>query len=462
MQLPSGIAEPSLATLPHSLEDWLSYQQQQHPTGIDLGLARAGQILGALQKLNPAMVKPAPLIITIAGTNGKGSTVAFLRAMLQDLGFRVGSYDSPHILQYQERISLADRYVEQSELLAAFQVIETAARAERTTLTFFEYNTLAALWIFAQAKLDVVILEVGLGGRLDAVNLIDADAVILTTVDLDHQLYLGNTRELIGREKAGVFRANQIAVYADREPVNSVLEHGFQSQTILLRPTRDYLVSELSGSKDASHFCYQYKNLPSIELQRPNLRARCQTENAAACLTLLLALQEQQRLRCPLFTIEQLQPALLRTQIHGRLSQVGAKPAIYFDVAHNPQAAGELSEWLYRNPILGRTRIVFGALEDKDVVGVVTALQKHAHAWYLCGLNHESQRGLSAMELVARVRGSTLKFKAELQTFDEPKLALAAAMDESQPHDRILMLGSFFIIAAGYRALGFESLPWLY
>jgi dihydrofolate synthase / folylpolyglutamate synthase len=441
---------------PNTLDAWLDYQLHQHPKGIDMSLARARAVLDALQ-----LGEIAPLVVTVAGTNGKGSTVSFLRYMLRSLGLKVGSFTSPHILNYRERIQLDRDYVSEPELLDAFSAIETAARAVNVTLTFFEYNTLAAFWIFAKAsaakQIDAVILEVGLGGRLDTVNLIDADAVILTTVDLDHQAYLGTTREQIGREKAGVFRSGQIAVYADRDPVSTVLDTAFSSGTVLLRPFRDYLVSEL----DAGHFRYQYKNTPELSLKRPTLMAACQIDNAAACLTLLLALQDNRRLPVPPFTAQSLQDAIVRTQIHGRMSLVGEQPTLYFDVAHNPQAAATLADWLYRHPILGRTRVVFGALEDKDALGVASALQKHVHSWYLCGLDGETERGLSAMELSARVRGATQRFGASCQSYDNPMLALSAAIEEAKSDDRVILLGSFFAIAAGFRALGFNELPFL-
>ncbi len=441
---------------PSTLNAWLEYQLHQHPKGIDMSLVRARAVLHEM-----ALSAIAPLVITVAGTNGKGSTVSFLRFMLRGLGLKVGSFTSPHILNYRERIQLDSDYVSEAALLQSFAAIETAARKLKLTLTFFEYNTLAAFWVFAQASaakaLDVVIFEVGLGGRLDAVNLLDADAVILTTVDLDHQAYLGTTREQIGREKAGVFRSGQIAVYADREPVSAVLDTAFSIGTVLMRPFRDYLVSELHST----HFRYQYKNSAELLLKRPSLLAACQIHNAAACLTLLLALQENRRLPVPHFTAQSLEDAIVRTQIHGRMSKLGEQPTLYFDVAHNPQAAATLADWLYRHPIIGRTRVVFGALEDKDALGVATALQKHVHSWYLCGLDGESERGLTAMELSSRVRGATQRFGAACQCYDSPMLALSTAIEEAKPDDRVILLGSFFAIAAGFRALGFTELPFL-
>ena len=342
---------------PRSLNDWLTHQQHQHVKSIDMTLDRARAVAARLH-----LGKPAPLVLTVAGTNGKGSTVAFLQALLSECGLKVGCYTSPHVLNYNERIAIAvdaktGRWVKDAELIHAFERIEHARN--EIPLTFFEYATLAAWLIFSESELDVVILEVGLGGRLDTVNLIDADGVVLTTVDLDHQDYLGNTRALIGVEKAGVFRVLQKAVYADANPLPEVIKIAELIGTELIRPRRDYHFHRYQ-----SDWRFQFRDAAEMILPMPALAAPCQLDNAAAAIALLYALAE----RVPQLDCSVIARALTRAQLPGRLALVGMTPAIYLDVAHNPQAAHSLASWLNANPCLGRTVAVFGALEDRKSV----------------------------------------------------------------------------------------------
>ena len=399
--------------------------------------------------LRLSLGKPAPLVITVAGTNGKGSTVAFLQALLSECGLKVGCYTSPHVLNYNERIALAvdahiSRWVSDAELISAFERIEHAR--QNIPLTFFEYATLAAWLIFSESELDVVILEVGLGGRLDTVNLIDADGVVLTTVDLDHQEYLGNTRALIGAEKAGVFRVLQKAVYADANPVPEVIKIAELIGTELIRPRRDYHFHPYQ-----TDWRFQFRDAAELILPKPKLAALCQLDNAAAAIALLYALAE----RVPQLNCDAIARALRRADVPGRLALVGENPGIYLDVAHNPQAAHSLAVWLHANPCLGRSFAVFGALEDKDVLGVVAELKNYIHHWYLAGLDGQSPRGLSATALAARVRGAT---GGHWSSFSDPASALDAAISQAQPKDRILMFGSFFMVAGGYSALGIKEI----
>ena len=440
MDMPENLS----ITPPKSLNEWLTYQQHQHVKSIDMTLERARAVAARLN-----LGKPAPLVLTVAGTNGKGSTVAFLQALLSECGLKVGCYTSPHVLNYNERIALTDgtktgRWVSDAELVNAFERIE-AARQE-VSLTFFEYATLAAWLIFSESELDAVILEVGLGGRLDTVNLIDADGVVLTTVDLDHQEYLGNTRALIGAEKAGVFRILQKAVYADAYPLPEVIKMAELIGTELIRPRRDYHFHPYQ-----TDWRFQFRDAAELILPKPALAAPCQLDNAAAAIALLYALPE----RVPQLNCDVIARALLRALLPGRLTLVGANPAIYLDVAHNPQAAHSVAVWLNANPCLGRTVAVFGALEDKDALGVVTELKSYIHQWYLAGLEDETPRGLSAIALSARVRGAT---NGHYDSFSDPATALDAAISQAKPQDRILMFGSFFMVAAGYRALGINEI----
>ena len=430
---------------PKTLNDWLSHQQHQHVKSIDMTQERARAVAVRLH-----LAKPARLVLTVAGTNGKGSTVAFLQALLSECGLKVGCYTSPHVLNYNERIALAvdaktSRWVSDTELIHAFERIESA-RGD-IPLTYFEYATLAAWLIFSESELDAVILEVGLGGRLDTVNLIDADGVVLTTVDLDHQEYLGNTRALIGAEKAGVFRVLQKAVYSDANPVQEVIKIAELIGTELIRPRRDYHFHPYQ-----TDWRFQFRDAAELILPKPSLAALCQLDNAAAAIALLYAMPE----RVPQLNCDLIARALIRAHVPGRLALVGERPAIYLDVAHNPQAAHSLAVWLNANPCLGRNLAVFGALEDKDVLGVLAELKNQVQHWYLAGLDGESPRGLSAVALAARVRGAT---GGQCSSFSDPASALDAAISHATTNDRILMFGSFFMVAAGYRALGIDEIP---
>lgn len=435
--------------LPSDLAGWLAYQQAVNPQTIAMGLERVRAVALQLQ-----LPKPAPLVITVAGTNGKGSTVAMLSAMLSSAGLAVGCYTSPHLLDYRERIRLRGALVTESTLLHAFEQIENARGAE--PLTFFEYGTLAALLIFANSGLDAVVLEVGLGGRLDATNIVDADGVILTTVGLDHQDYLGDTRALIGVEKAGVFRSGQLAVYADREPEPSVLEVAERLGTQLILPQHDYRHALSHG-----HWQWQWQQEAPIELPPLTMRAPRQYDNAAAALALLRALSTQQthgrlsRLD-PRVSAKRLGNALAAVRVPARLQLLARAPELWIDVAHNPQAAESLAEFLQEQPRAGRTLAVYGALSDKDVLGVVGALQGMVRHWFIAGLDTINPRGLSAEALLGRVAPG---LDAPYSLHDGVAGAISAAQAQAQASDRIVIFGSFFLVAAALSALGYQQLP---
>jgi dihydrofolate synthase / folylpolyglutamate synthase len=432
-----------------TLDQWLEYQQQQHSKTIDMSLERVRAVAAQM-----ALQKPAPLVITVAGTNGKGSTVAFLRAILTHLGLRVGSYTSPHILHYRERITLPERPASDTELIAAFEVIERArhaAGAAAIPLTFFEFATLAALEIFAHAALDVVVLEVGLGGRLDAVNIVDADGVILTTVDLDHQEYLGPTRTDIGREKAGVFRWDQTVVYADDSPVEEVLQIAKKIGADLIRARLHYRITANPEAAPPS-WDLQFPDAQNHTFDYPQLAAPVQLKNAAAALVLIEALKAKLPAHAP-WNLAAARAGVRAASLPGRLQQVGVRPAIYLDVAHNPQAADSLAKWLHAAPIYGHTYAVYGGLMDKNVLGVVAELSRYVHGWFLAGLEQDTPRGYSAIALAAQVRGQT---NGNYEAFANTAIALDAAIQKAKSNDRILVFGSFFVIAAAFRALRLE------
>ena len=412
-----------------TLDEWLDYQQRIHPRSIELGLDRVRavwQCMGA--------PRPAPVVISVGGTNGKGSTVAFLEAMLTADGKRVGCYTSPHLLRYNERVRVLGEDACDAVLIDAFERIE-AARLD-IALTYFEFGTLAALWIFSQSELDVVVLEVGLGGRLDAVNIIDADVAIVTTIDLDHQDWLGNDRNSIGREKAGIFRPARPAIIGMREANAGLLAEGQRISARMLRAGADYRVAAHGAG-------WQWRREETcVDLPAPALSAPCQIDNAAAAIAALYTLRERLGWN-PVALAAGVMQARAAARLQ-RLHKPGAATLV-IDVAHNPQAAGVLGAWLRGDFIGGRTLAVFGALTDKDVAGIVVPLAPHIGHWYLGGLDADTPRGLSASALQSRVMASAPG--AGVTAYASVADALAQADAQAGPHDRILAFGSFFVAA---------------
>jgi dihydrofolate synthase/folylpolyglutamate synthase len=408
-----------------SLDDWLRYQQQVHPRDIELGLERVRAVWQALGA-PPA----APVVITVGGTNGKGSTVAFLDAMLAAMGKRVGCFTSPHLLRYNERVRVAGADVADAELLDAFERIEQARGA--TPLTYFEFGTLAALWIFSQSKLDAAVLEVGLGGRLDAVNIVDADVAVVTTVDLDHQDWLGADRDSIGREKAGIFRSGRPAIIGMRDPPHGLLHEAQRLGARVLRAgaafdARVHVQGWLWTSGDTA-----------LELPLPALQAPGQIDNAAAALTALYVLRDRLG-----WNAQALAMGIRTAHVPARLQQF-AKPGaaeLVIDVGHNPQAARALAGWLAAQPPQP-TVAVFGALADKDVDGIAAPLLALISHWHLASLHADTPRGLQAAQLQAR----TAHFARGVTPHETVADALdAAAMSASNA--RMLVFGSFFVAA---------------
>lgn len=433
-----------------TLQQWLDYQQRVHPRDIELGLDRVREVW---QRMGSRRL--ARNVITVGGTNGKGSTVAFLEATLRAGGMRVGAYTSPHILRYNERVRVAGIDVDDDALIVSFEHIENARGADSNQvvpLTYFEFGTLAALDIFSRAQLDVVLLEVGLGGRLDAVNIIDSDCAIVTTVDMDHMEYLGNDRMTIGREKAGIFRANKPAVIGEENPPQSLLEEAQRIGAEVILAGRDYqwvaqsdswMWREIADGKCKVGGAW-YDESGDLVLQ-----GDFQHRNAAAAIAALHALGTQVRwdaraiVKCSI-KFEPAEPFLA-----GRLQTLARGPIIIVDVAHNPQAARALARWLDANPVAGETCAVFGALADKDVEGIVTSLDSQISHWHLAGLENASPRGLPVARLAERVRASLPD--AACSEYADVAAALIGARANAEPQDRILAFGSFFVVAAVMR-----------
>ena len=427
-----------------TLAEWLDYQQRVHPRAIELGLER---VRAVWQRL--AAPPPAPVVISVGGTNGKGSTVAFLQAMLLASGRRVGAYTSPHLLRYNERVRIAGREADDAALCAAFARIE-AARGD-VALTYFEFGTLAALLLFADAALDVAVLEVGLGGRLDAVNLVDADVAIVTTVDLDHQDWLGRDRDSIGREKAGIFRAGRPAVIGERDPPQGLLAAAAAVQARVLRAGRDFDVraridawrwwSRGGGGPDGGDPATDEEPGSALIIGEIALEAPHQIDNAAAALAALWALRDRLGWDPAAWVA-----GLARTRLPGRLQRLADAPELRVDVAHNPQAARELAAWLDAHPARGRTLAVFSALADKDIAGIAAALGARIAHWHVAGIADAGARGLDADAVAARlapvIRADRRSMHADLAA------ALAAARADATPQDRIVAFGSFHVVAA--------------
>ncbi|HEX4854500.1 bifunctional tetrahydrofolate synthase/dihydrofolate synthase [Arenimonas sp.] len=412
-----------------TLEQWLAYQQQVHPRDVALGLERVGEVY---RRLAPG--RPGRRVAVVGGTNGKGSTVAFLEAMARAAGLRVGAFTSPHLLRYNERIRIDGRDADDAGLVDAFERIEAAR--DGIPLTYFEFGTLAALLLFAEAGLDLAILEVGLGGRLDAVNIVDGDVAIITTVDLDHQDYLGPDRETIGAEKAGILRAGKPAVLAEKDPPSSVLRRAYAIGAFAIRGHSDYLIDDLG----ADGWRWREPGY-EIELPPPGLEAPAQRGNAAAAIAALRALD----LPVPDAALRE---GVRAARVPGRLQRLPGPPERVLDVAHNPQGARQLAEWLAANP--RPTVAVFSALADKDIAGIVGPVAPHVKAWHLGPITDAGPRGLDVAELSRRV-GAALP-DAAIHRHERLGAALAAAAADCGPEGRVLVFGSFHTVAEALAA----------
>lgn len=414
------------------LIDWLDYQLKIHPKSIDMGLDRVSEVAKRLE-----IIKPAPRVITVAGTNGKGSTVAFIEAIARAAGWKVGAYTSPHILQYNERVRVEGEDAGDAEFIAAFEQIEKArTEGPEVPLTYFEFGTLAAVLIFAKHDLDLVILEVGLGGRLDATQIVEPDIAVITTVDLDHQDYLGSDRETIGFEKAGIIRAWKPVIFGEKDPPSSALRRAYELGATAIRGHSDYIIEKQENSWRWREPGYE------VELPMPGLAAPVQIDNAAAAIASLRALSDDIN---DAAIIEGVRDA----KVPGRLQKISAQPDVILDVAHNPQAARQLSQWLLQHPKV--THGVFAALADKEVETIVSLLKPHIEHWFLAGIDDAGPRNLSAAQLETRVRG--LIAEPAISCHVDIARALQAAQQKAKPDERILVFGSFHTVAAAIKSL---------
>ena len=413
------------------LDDWLGYLERLHPSVIDMGLERVAAVR---DRLGLAPIFP---LITVGGTNGKGSTCAVLESCLRCAGYETGLYMSPHLTHYNERVRIGGLEASDEMLADAFRRVEQARGS--TTLTYFEFGTLAAVLLFVEAKVDVAVLEVGLGGRLDAVNAFEPDCAVVVSIAIDHVDYLGGTREKIGFEKAGIFRAGKPAIVADPDPPSTLLEHARDIGADLRMIDRDfgYAVSEVHwrfwdwrGKRDGLPF--------------PALRGDYQLANASAALAALDSLRE----RLPVDN-GAIRRGLVEVELPGRFQVLPGRPMIILDVAHNPHAAAHVAANLKRLGERGRTIAVFAMLKDKDIEGVAAALSPLVAEWFVAPLPIPRGADLARLETALR----TANVIAPLIRCDDVASAVQRARERAGPDDRILVFGSFYTVAAALRAL---------
>jgi len=398
------------------LREWLAFIERQHPASIALGLERVAKVFSRLE------VRIECPVITVGGTNGKGSTCAMLESMLRAAGYRTALYTSPHLVRYNERVRIAGVEAGDEELAEAFAAVEASRKG--TPLTYFEFGTLAALWLFSRANVDAAILEVGLGGRLDAINILDADCAVLTSVAIDHVDYLGADREAIGREKAGIFRRGRPAVVADPRPPQSVLQA--PGQLLLLNRDFGYAEQERQWS-------YWGPGGRRGGLEYPALRGRVQLRNAAAALCALETLRD----RLPL-AMQEARRGLAEVSLPGRFQVLPGRPQIILDVAHNVEAARTLADNLAASAFAPETIAVCGMLRDKDIAGVLREMAPRITRWHLASL--PGPRGAQASLL------STHLPDAVKTEHDSAANAFAAAIENAGENDKIVVFGSFLTV----------------
>ncbi|MCY0911608.1 bifunctional tetrahydrofolate synthase/dihydrofolate synthase [Massilia antarctica] len=421
-----------MSTLPTTLPDWLALLESRHAeVHINMGLDRVRQVK---QRLGLAFNCP---VIMVAGTNGKGSTCSMLEAILLRAGYKVGLYIKPHFLDFNERARINGEMASDAALIASFNAVE-AQRGE-TDLTYFEFTTLAIMHLLAGSALDVAILEVGLGGRLDAVNVIDADVSIVTSIDIDHTDFLGTTRDEIGFEKAGIFRPGKAAICSDPVPPPSLIAHAEAIGADLWLLGRDF-----NYSGDKQQWNYGGREQRRNSLAYPSLRGANQLLNASAALAALEVL----RLELPVGA-QEVRTGLVVVELPGRFQVLPGRPTVILDVAHNPHAASALAQNLGNMGFHPYTYAVFGIMQDKDIDGVVAPMAQYVDHW--CVANLPSPRAADpealAATLAALPPGDAKPGERSVTTFADPALAFANAMSRAGENDRIVVFGSFYTVA---------------
>ena len=410
-----------------TLADWLAHCERLHPKTIELTLDR---VAGVKARLGIAFAAPT---IVVAGTNGKGSTCAMLESIALAAGYRVGLYSKPHLVHFEERCRVGGRSVDAAALLPHFEAVEQA-RGD-VSLTYFEFTLLAIASLFAATPLDLVILEVGLGGRLDAVNAFDSDCAVITSIDVDHVEYLGTDRESIGREKAGIMRAGKPVIVSDPVPPRSVIDEAARIGADLWLPGRDF-----RHAGDRQQWNWSGRSTRFSGLGYPALRGANQLLNASGVLAAFEALRE--RLPIP---AQAIRTGLATVELAGRFQVVPGAPTIVLDVAHNPHAVAALALNLDQMGFFPRTHAVFGAMRDKDIDAILTRMAPLVDHWHFTDL--PVARAASAEQIAERFRGLGLQGgAADVATHASSSEALAAALNGADPADRIVVFGSFYTV----------------
>ncbi|HEY4351810.1 MAG TPA: bifunctional tetrahydrofolate synthase/dihydrofolate synthase [Paraburkholderia sp.] len=425
-----------MTTFP-TLDAWLTHLETAHPVGIDMGLERISRVRDALP------LSFACPVITVGGTNGKGSTCAILESILLRAGYTVGCHMSPHLLSFNERARLNGENASDADLLPHFEAVEQArmSLAEPPSLTYFEFTTLAIMHLFASRGLDAVVMEVGLGGRLDAVNILDADCAIITSIDIDHTEYLGDTRDQIAFEKAGIFRAGKPAICADPLPPQTLIDHARKIGADLWLSGTDFRYEAQAGS-ERQQWNYIGRTLRRSALAYPALRGANQLINTSAALAGLEALRD----RLPV-SAQDIRLGLANVELAGRFQVLPGKPSIVLDVGHNPHAAAVLAQNLGNMGYFPYTYAVFGSMRDKDIAGVLAHLKGEIDHWCLTDL--PTPRGASVEQLEAALRDAGVADgpDSSVTRFASPSEAFQDALNRASDNDRIVVFGSFFTVA---------------
>ncbi len=415
----------SFTTLP----EWLAYCEQLHSKNIDMGLER---VRAVADRMGLCFTCP---VITVAGTNGKGSTCAMLESILGQAGYKTGVYSSPHLVHFEERLRLNGVSVSADALVTGFAAVEKARlQLEPVSLSYFEFSTLAIFDVMQRAELDAVILEVGLGGRLDAVNIIDTDCAIITSIDLDHMELLGHDRETIGYEKAGIMRTGRPVVVSDPVPPQSVLDRALEVGADLWRVGEDF---NISGDKQQWGWAGRGRRYSGLAY--PALRGANQLVNAAGVLAALTALREL----LPV-TAQAVRNGLAFVELPGRFQIIPGQPTLVLDVAHNPHSVAALAANLDAMGFFPTTHAIFGAMADKDLSPMLAKVAPVLDRWYFTDLPTERAASGAALQLAWQAQNT--RKDASAQAFVSPSEALKAAIAAADPADRIVVFGSFYTV----------------
>ncbi len=416
----------------NKLHEWLEWQEELHFTAMELGLNRCTAVAENMGLLNPDFT-----VISVAGTNGKGSSVTMMDSIFGNSGYKTGCYTSPHFIRYNERIKLDGIEVTNEMLCKSFSRIDHA-RGD-ISLTYFEFGTLAALDIFHRANVDVALLEVGLGGRLDAVNCLDADVALISSIDLDHMQWLGMDRDTIAREKAGIFRGDKPAICSDSRPPETVLQYADEIGATLYIPGRDFNY-QLSDDR----WSWQWDNEVYESLPRPDQYNSCQVQNAAGVLMVLSTLKSKLPIKAGA-----IEKGLENFSLTGRFQMLTEGMQTILDVAHNAQAARILVHNLKQFPNSGKTHIIIGMLKDKDQAGVLGELMEIADSWHTVSISNS--RGSDSEKLKKELL--ELGVTAPISEDDTVANAFLKLQDKTRMHDRIVVTGSFLSVGDAIKHL---------